>query len=237
MTDIAIINESTVASDAEVIAAVNAIATQIARDYAPIYGMGAQAHFVPKGGPLGADQWWLAVLDNSDQANALGYHDLTNAGLPLGKVFAATDKLAGDSLSVTISHEILEILMDPFINLTAQMGDGKFYAYEACDAVESDSLGYAINGVQVSDFVLPAYFQPSIRLSETKFDFMGYLTAAAPQIAPGGYLSVYDPATGQWTQITARDASVATRLKARPPLGSRRHRRTIPLDQRILSTR
>jgi hypothetical protein len=33
------------------------------------------------------DSWWLVFLDNSDQAGALAYHDLTNEGLPLSKVF------------------------------------------------------------------------------------------------------------------------------------------------------
>jgi hypothetical protein len=33
------------------------------------------------------DGWWLVFLDNSDQAGALAYHDLTNEGLPLSKVF------------------------------------------------------------------------------------------------------------------------------------------------------
>jgi hypothetical protein len=236
MTDIAIINESTVATDGEVAAAVGAIGVQIARDYAPAYGVGASLHFYAKGNKgLPAGMWWLAVLDNSDQANALGYHDLTSAGLPLGKVFAVADRQAGDSLSVTVSHEVLEMLGDPFINLTAQMGDGKFYAFEMCDAVEADGLGYAIDGVEVSDFVLPAYFQGAI--TGAKFDFGGHLTGACPQIAAQGYLSVYDPVTGRWSQIMARDASVATQLKARPPPGSRRHRRTIPLSQRILSTR
>jgi hypothetical protein len=237
MTDIAIINESTVATDAEIIAAVGAIGTQITRDYMPAYGMSANLHFFSKGSNPIASMWWVAVLDNSDQAGALGYHDLTSTGLPLGKVFAASDKQFGDSVSVTLSHEVLEMLMDPFINLTALMGDGKFYAFEACDAVEADGLGYAIDGVQVSDFVLPAYFQPSIRLSDTKWDFCGHLTGACPQITAQGYLSVYDPASGQWSQITAEEASVATRLKARAPLGSRRHRRTIPFGERILSER
>lgn len=234
MYEIVVINESTVCQDAEILAAARAIQTQVTRDYSPIYGMNANVTFLPKGVKPPPGQWLVVILDDSDQAGALGYHDLTSAGLPLGKVFAKADKRAGDSVSVTLSHEILEMLGDPFINLTAQMGDGKFYAYEMGDAVEADRLGYQILGVQVSDFVLPAYFQPMI--VGRPFDFMGHLKGPCPSLMPEGYASVYDPVKGQWSQITAELASVKTKLKARPPLGSRRFRRTVPLGERILST-
>lgn len=234
MYEIVVINESTVCQDAEVLAMTKAIQIQVSRDYSPIYGMNANVNFLPKGSKLPAGQWVVAVLDSSDQADALGYHDLTSDGLPLGKVFAASDKQAGDSVSVTLSHECVEMLGDPWLNLTAQMGDGKFYAFELGDSVESDSLGYQINGIQVSDFVLPSYFQPTILTR--KFDFMGHLKACCPALMPDGYASVFDPITGKWSQITAQDASVKTRLKARPPVGSRRFRRTVPLGERILST-
>ena len=55
-------------------------------------------------------------MDDSDQAGALGYHDLTSAGLPMGKVFARTDLQNNLSWTVTVSHELLEILGDPMIN-------------------------------------------------------------------------------------------------------------------------
>ncbi|MDB5612071.1 MAG: hypothetical protein JWP25_8971 [Bradyrhizobium sp.] len=234
MYEIVVINESTVCQDAEVQAMVKAIQVQVSRDYSPIYGMNANVNFLPKGSKAPAGQWVIAVLDDSTQADALGFHDLTRDGLPLGKVFAAADKQAGDSVSVTLSHEIVECMADPWINFTAQMNDGKFWAVEIGDAVEADALGYSIGGVQVSDFVLPSYFQPSIKT--TKFDFMGHLKGCCPALMPEGYASVFDPITGKWSQITAEFATVKTRLKARPPVGSRRFRRTVPLGERILST-
>src|SRR5882672_9437152 len=90
--------------------------------------------------------WWMGMFDTADQAGALGYHDLTTAGLPIGKVFAKTTLDAHDLVFVTLSHEVLEILGDPDINLIVQKG-GRGYSYEVCDAVEDDSLGYDINGV------------------------------------------------------------------------------------------
>ncbi|UIF89492.1 hypothetical protein KAF44_29135 (plasmid) [Cupriavidus necator] len=45
--------------------------------------------------------WWLVILDDSDQANAYGYHDVTNDGLPLGKVFAKADMLNNKKWTIT----------------------------------------------------------------------------------------------------------------------------------------
>jgi len=43
-------------------------------------------------------------------------------------------------------------------SIGARGTDGKIYAL---DAVESDKLGYEIDGVMVSDFITPAWFQPT----------------------------------------------------------------------------
>jgi hypothetical protein len=53
------------------------------------------------------------------------------------------------------------MLADPWINWCAQGSDGKIYALEVCDAVESDRLGYEIDGVMVSDFITPSWFEPT----------------------------------------------------------------------------
>src|SRR5437764_113986 len=88
---IAIINESSVVSDADAQAATDALQIQVTRDFAPVWGVNAQLTFFPTGSTPPKGSWWLVLLDNSDQAGALGYHDVTSDGLPLGKVFAATD--------------------------------------------------------------------------------------------------------------------------------------------------
>src|ERR1700735_4567820 len=55
---------------------------------------------------------WLVLFNDSDQANALGCHDLTTGGLSIGKVFAASELKAGTSWTVTARHELLEMLGD-----------------------------------------------------------------------------------------------------------------------------
>ena len=123
--------------------------------------MDCQLSFVGEGEQL-PDGWWqISVTDNPDQAGALGYHELTSRGTPLGKVFAGLDLQSGASWTVTLSHELLEMLADPWINWCAQGANGKIYALEVCDAVEADKLGYDIDGVLVSDFITPSWFEPT----------------------------------------------------------------------------
>src|SRR2546425_8159515 len=82
---IAVVNESTVLSDSQVRAALPAFQAQVHDDFAPAWGIDADLVFVPRGRYAPAGSWWLVILDNSDQADALGYHDVTSSGTPLGK--------------------------------------------------------------------------------------------------------------------------------------------------------
>ena len=110
-----------------------------------------------------------------------------------------------------------------------------FWAYEACDAVEDDSLGYAIDGVQLSDFVLPSYFE--VFNIKGPWDHGLHLTGGMPALTPGGYMAYYDIPSGQWTQIFAKKhGSAQEAYLARPKEGSRRARRQIPPSQRLRST-
>lgn len=231
---IAVVNASTVLTDAQVKAVVPALQTQVSRDFAPAWGVDADLRFVPKGSKPAAGEWWLVMLDDSDQAGALGYHDVTTQGLPLGKVFAKTDIEYKENWTVTASHELLEMLGDPAINLVVfqqSSAGGRLYAYEVCDACEAEPFGYQIGAVAVSDFVFPSWFE-SFRKAGTQFDQTKKIRKPLA-LLKGGYIGVYDVRSGSgWTQITADKAN----YRARPPVGSRRERRTIPADRRIFST-
>jgi hypothetical protein len=102
--------------------------------------------------------------------------------MPLGKVFARLDLRSGASWTVTLSHELLEMLADPWINWCAQGSDSRVYALEVCDEVEADVLGYEIDGVLVSDFVTPAWFDPA---QADCFDFKRHISRPL-QLASGG---------------------------------------------------
>jgi len=235
---VAILNPSTVLTDAQVQPVVAACAKQVANDFGPAWGVSANVVFVAQGQAVPAGSWQLAVLDDSDQAGALGYHDLTQDGMPFGKVFARTDLQDGLSWSVTISHELLEMLGDPDISLTVfnQAGNtgGVLYAYEACDACEDDQFGYQVDGVLVSDFVTRSWFSTGL---PGPYDFKGYITSSL-QILAGGYIGVFDITAGSgWQQKTNADDRLAILRARRQPRGSRRERRSIPRSQWVRSER
>jgi hypothetical protein len=233
---ISVINESTVLADNDVTPVVAALQKQVTDDFFPVWGTNADLKMLAKGTPPPSGSWWLVLLDDSDQANALGYHDLTTEGLPIGKVFAGSDLKAGTSWTVTASHELLEMLGDPNINLTvfAQNTNtaGILYAYEVCDACEDDSLGYRIENVLVSDFVYPSWFESFRAEGSTQFDRMNKIHNPFELLA-GGYIGIFNVSTGSgWTQkIDQRPTS----LLHRGAVGTRRERRTIPHDQWVNS--
>ncbi len=211
---IAVINESKVLSDPAVQAAVPALQTQIHRDFYPPWGVDADLTFVPKDHQPPAGSWWLVILDSTDQAGALGYHDLTTHGLPLGKVFAATDQQYGLSWTVTASHELLEMLGDPDINLSAFVQTGNntasLFSYEVCDPCADDSYGYKVDGVLVSDFVYPAWFE-SFQKDGVQFDHRKLMTKPF-QILPMGYAVTYHMASKKGAGLSIAPSDATLRL-------------------------
>jgi hypothetical protein len=233
---ISVINESTILADTDVAPVVTALQKQVTEDFYPVWGVNAELSTVTKGTQPPTGSWWLVLLDDSDQANALGYHDLTSEGLPIGKVFAASDLKAGTSWTVTASHELLEMLGDPNINLTVFVQNtntaGILYAYEVCDACEDDSFGYKIGDVTVSDFVYPAWFENFRTEGSTQFDRMNKMRDPF-QLLAGGYIGMFNVNSGSgWVQKT--DQRSTTTLH-RGAVGTRRERRTVPHDQWINS--
>ncbi len=106
MITISFINASTGVPDALAEQTMKDLQTQVTRDFYPIWGVNAQLQFVGKGQKPNSSHWWLSLLDNSDQAGALGYHDLTSLGQPIGKAFVKTCQQYGVSRTVDASHEL-----------------------------------------------------------------------------------------------------------------------------------
>jgi len=252
---ISILNVSSVLSDDEVRAAIPALQTQVSRDFGPAWGVDAELAFVTADMEPAAGSWWLVVLDNSDQAGALGYHDLTKEGLPLGKVFAATDIAYKHKWTHTLSHELLEMLADADINLTVFVQSdprhGVLYSREVCDACQGEQYAYEIDGVVVSDFVYPAWFESFWAQDATQFDHKKEIHRPF-ELLPGGYISIFDMGSGTgWQQLRPANLLSATdfqavraalelpdghRYEERPRIGSRRERRRLPRNQWMQST-
>jgi hypothetical protein len=131
--------------------------------------------------------WQFIYFDDADTAGALGYHDLTTKGQPLTKVFVKTTLADKQLVSVTACHELFEMVIDPIANLWAEAGDGTEYAYEMCDAVEEDT--FLVDGIEMSNFLHPAWFEPFKHPPGTKFDHLGLLKKPFT-LRKGGYLIV-----------------------------------------------
>lgn len=224
---IAVLNHSTLITDEEIAPIVAASQKAVDEHFEPAWGATARLRQIPKGEPPPEGAWWIGFFDNSDVANALGYHDVTDEDLPLGKAFVATVQHYDASLSVDFTHELFEMLADPYIMLDVQIDKrGTRYAHEVCDAVEADELGYRIDGVLISDFVTPEWFAPHF---DGPYDYMKQVKHGL-ELLPGGYIGVWTADKG-WTQKFAKTETEFTdRLADQPSriwprVGSRRQRR------------
>jgi hypothetical protein len=229
---IAITNQSTVLTDEQVKAVIPSLQKQVSDDFKGYWNVDCSLSFLPKDQPLTAGWWQIVVLDDPDQAGALGYHELSSVGTPLGKIFAKLDQQVGSAWTVTLSHELLEMLGDPWIDTVKQVEDGRFYALEVSDAVEADNLGYLIDNVLVSDFVTPKWFNDQVECD--RYSFKEHVTHPL-ELATGGYISVFDGKN--WGQVSnwsnygvGASGVVAAQTFAAQKinLGSRRDRRTMP---------
>jgi len=197
-------------------ALVAAMQLYVNQHVAPVWG--TPAKLVKSTGFI-KDAWAVVFLDDADQPGALAYHDLTPDGLPLSKVFVRTTINNGDLVSVSTSHELVEMLVDPAINIMTTGPDPKAtYAYETADPVEA--LTFKVNDIPMSDFVYPAYFEIFRKPGSVKFDHLNKVNKPF-QILSGGYQIVFK--NGKWTQIF----SSASKKKSFAQEDRRGHRSTV----------
>jgi hypothetical protein len=239
MPDVIVINESTVVSDADLATWTRAVQRQITEQVAPVWGVSATLHNIPKGTPRPTGEWWMVVLDDTDMATALGYHDIGDQGQPMGKVFARTtlnDGWAQESPSRVLSHETIELLVDPKMVRLIELPDAE-YLVEPGDPVFLPTQGYPIDNVLVSGWATPAYYHYN---TDSRYDFGGHLTGPCPTMVHGTYL-MYRQNGGPWQNkqmLVGPDGPELDRLRylMRPRHGSRRYRRMIGHANLIRST-
>jgi hypothetical protein len=147
-------------------------------------------------------------MDNINTPGASGIHE-DNNGQPFALISASVDL---DVWSLTASHEALEMLVDPFgrrmVAGDALPDSGQVrvsYLVEVCDPCESAEFAYSSNGIRVSDFYTPRYFDPTSS-DGVQYSFTGAVKGPR-QILDGGYLSWQDPETGIWWQATKFDGA------------------------------
>ena len=195
-------------TDAEIQPVLRALNRQIEGDFAPYWSLGAQLRLEGRSGKQPSKQSLsdmrgdavLYLWDKVDVDDALGYHEINHRGIPFGFVFTELSKAMGEHWSVTFSHEALELIADPEVNLLVagphplEPGRDVFHWYEMCDAVQAET--YPIDNVEVSNFVLPLYFTIDAEKG-SRNDFLGARHAGSTLrsfgVNPGGYVGFYDP--------------------------------------------
>jgi hypothetical protein len=163
-----------------------ALTTQVERDFAPVWGI------APVKVTVGGRGEKIHFFDSAHEAGDLGYHNLDPRGRPYAHVYAApamthgSDWTSGtDAISATASHEVLEMLVDPTAMDFSFNGGRTLWAREVSDPVQEDLYSIRARGstVAVSDFVLPAFFNP---FSTGPFDHLRVLKTSF-SLAKGGY--------------------------------------------------
>lgn len=246
---ISVINHTSgLLSDADVQRAIRAVNRQIEQDFEPRWNMGgtvrlegysvglrqsAQSEAIQHAVDMRGDAV-IYLWHPIDVRTALGYHSANFLGIPYGYVFPALSRSIGEAWTTTFSHEVLEMIADPEVNMLVMGPNPRdplmavFHWYEVCDAVQRER--YLIDDVAVSNFVLPLYFTSSDEFG-SRNDFLGLKydgrTLRSFGVNPGGYIGFFNPATGDHETFYPRgDAISAGRLRMKGQLGlARRSKR------------
>jgi hypothetical protein len=175
-----------------------AVQKQVARDLGPIWNLEASvdAFASLEDVPLG---YWQVIIMDKIPFDAGGIHLNRDNGQPYALVQFS------DDWSLTISHETLEMLVDPSGNRTVATNSPKpdqgrvLVLVEVSDPSEATQFGYTVNGVLVSDFYTPRFFDP-VSSQGVQYSFTGAITKPR-QVLDGGYISWWDPETTHVFQL------------------------------------
>lgn len=196
--NLALVSTSNQVSAADVAATASAIQKQATRDLSPIWGIQATVSYFQDINSIPVGYWPIVICDDINQPGAAGYHTDSN-NQPIS--FVQVDQ----TWQLTCSHESMEMLVDPYGNRTVAgnsidpQNPGRVsYLVEVCDPCEDASFAYSIDGILVSDFYTPNYFDP-VGNNSVRYSFTGSITSPL-KVEVNGYLSWMDPVNNQWFQ-------------------------------------
>jgi hypothetical protein len=221
LPSMSIINFSRLREQA-VLEGIRTVNRQVQEDFLPIWGNGRvlQLHaaaFDPAKPETLAEEpvrgeSVLYIVDEPSLENALGFHDLNTRDFPVGFVFV----LDPNDWTTTLSHEALELIIDPTVNLFAPGPDPRnpqnvvLHAYEVCDAVERSS--YEIDGVRVSNFLTQSYFTVG-EAAGSRNDFLG-VGVKSFGVTRGSHIDFFDLNAGTFVTFVGQEGAPSS-LQAR----------------------
>jgi len=222
-----IANLSSSVSSAELNDVVQALQEQVSRHFAPEWGRDATVRGVR--GAVEEGQFAIsgrhdAIIYLGDSVddpttgveNALGYHSASQGGVPYGFVYLDICRECEEPWTATLSHEVLELLVDPTAALTVAgpdpTGAPGYIArdLEVCDPTQGDT--YLVQGKALSNFVGRAYFGEPGGSGLT--NYLG-LALAPFGVRPSGYF-LYEDGQGvhqiEGALLTERRRNAKARL-------------------------
>jgi hypothetical protein len=182
---IALINQSTLISDADIETIAQACNSQLQNEVAAAWEIADP--LTVTAGPNDKAYQFFFVDTIPEAPGALAYHDVDASGNPFGKIGVQVTQQAGEQVSSATSHEAVELQCDIFCASWSFSNRLKcLVATEACDPVQNQTYNISVSGapVAVSNFVTPAYFTDNA-LGQP-LDHLGNLTQTF-EIASGGY--------------------------------------------------
>jgi hypothetical protein len=190
-----------------------ALNIQVMRDLPQFWNISATVSYLPNPKRIPAGVWPVRLLAKLPPGEGGVHLDKNNQ--PYSLVIATPES---EEWTIDASHETIEMLVDPAGNrLQSSQAiaptdkgttdtDGQFsYLVEACDPCEADDYAYPINGIAVSDFITPHFYDPTTTPG-TRYSFTGAVKAPR-QLLPGGYISYVNVETDEWQQILWVDPS------------------------------
>jgi hypothetical protein len=212
--------DTTGEADTHTMAAVAAaLNVQVTRDLPQYWPVSASVAYLtdPHNIPQGV---WPVQLVKTLPPGEGGFH-MTRHNQPYAKVIYTPDS---NEWTLDASHETIEMLVDPNGNRLQTStsieihgneirdGNGRFeYLVEACDPCEADDSSYQIDGIRVSDFITPHFYDPH-PTPGVRYSFNGTITRPR-EILKGGYISWTDPQTAEMQQILWVDPNEPPQLR------------------------
>lgn len=216
-----------------------AVQKQVTRDFTPLWGVAATVDAFEDLASVPSDYRPVVLFGNpnelpshleplmGEQRTATLMHALISddiAGIHLTALTRQPFSLVSvsDAWTVTVSHEALEMLADPYgnrlvaavhpVNRVERVG----YLLEVCDPCLSTY--YLVNGLPLADFYTPRYFDP-VRIESVRYSFTGAIGGPL-EILEDGYLSWIDPRDSGLYQMQAGKSPIL--LSSRAALGRSR---------------
>jgi hypothetical protein len=197
---LALVSESKLVGIGDVMRVAAALQKQASRDLAPAWNISATVDAFEKLEDVPIGYWPMIIKDDIGFSGAAGIH-LDKDRQPFALITSSSDL---DGWSLTASHESLEMLVDPYGDRliagdSPKEGQGRVsFLVEVSDPSEATEFAYTVNGILVSDFYTPRFFDP-MQSTGVRYSFTGAITEPR-QVLRGGYLSWVDSTSGHWWQ-------------------------------------